>query len=94
MQLSMKLAALRLVLITIIIHSMNCYGQGSGNELNVATWVHRRSTDFYQLRKDESHTVCDKDSTFMVKERQCIKNEDIFNGNDISHLCICCIHDS
>ena len=80
----MKLAAL--VLVLIVIYSMNCYGEGDIN--NVPTWVTRRmSADIYYQRGNKSHSVCNDSTTFMVEERKCMKNEEIFNGKYILSNC-------
>ena len=85
----MKFTALVPLLITI--YSTKCCGQDVNR---VATWVSRRSFDLYRQRGDKSHIVCG-DPTFLVEERECTKNENIVNSNDINlcrhhyHQCVC-----
>ena len=84
-----KFAALMPLLIAI--YSTKCCGQDVNR---VATRVSRRSTDLYRQRGDKSYIVCE-DPTFLVEERECRKNENIVNSNDINlcrhyyHQCVC-----
>ena len=74
-----------LVALTLIIkfYNMTCYGQRYSE--TVAIWVSRRySRDIYResIEDDGVHEVCDhSQSTYIVEEQQCIKNDDLFNSN-------------
>lgn len=86
---SMKITTLIPVLIAIC-NSVNCYGQETEANEDVAVWVARKSPiqgDLYRLRQksNKAHTVC-RNSTFMVQERECVKNEDILKGK-LGFLC-------
>lgn len=77
----MKLVALMIVI--ILLHSIKCY---YGHVENATIWVIRRySLDLYHSResgKSRFSEVCyNNRPTYMVEERQCVKNEDFFDGN-------------
>ena len=55
-----------------------CYGDGK-NENTIITAVTRRTdSDLYYTIS--SHFICEDQETFMVEERKCMKNEDLFKG--------------
>ena len=56
------------------------HGTGDGkNESMIITAVNRsRDSDIYY--NISTHTNCEKQKTFMVEERACIKNEDLLKG--------------
>ena len=74
---------MKLVALIILLHSIKCY---YGHVENATIWVSRRySLDFYSREPGKSsiryYTRCDDNRpTYMVEERQCVKNEDLFDG--------------
>ena len=77
---------MKLVTLTLIIkfYSLICLGQG--DHTNVTTWVNRRcSRDIYSHSMiDISHETCENDqTTYMVEEQRCIKNDDILKSMHI-----------
>ena len=73
-------------LMIILLHGIKCY---YAHVENTAIWVSRRySLDLYFSRESGkpqlsvSFEVCyDNRPTYMVEERQCVRNEDFFDGN-------------
>ncbi len=59
-----------------------CYGDGE-NESIVITAVQRRNNSdyYYSVSNDyDNHILCEDHETFMVEEKTCVKNEELFKG--------------
>ena len=56
----------------------------NNTESGILQWIQRKLTnDFYHFINDtSSHSVCSMDSqnTFLISEKQCVKDQDLFNG--------------
>ena len=70
---------MKLVALIILLHSIKCY---YGHVENATIWVIRRySLDIYSREPEKSRITCDNiRPTYMVEQRQCVKNEDFFDG--------------
>ena len=70
---------MKLVALIILLHSIKCY---YSHVENATIWVSRRySLDFYNREPGKSSIRCDVNRpTYMVEQRQCVKNEDLFDG--------------
>ena len=80
----MKSVDLALITATIACVFMVGIGYGDGKTENI-TAVKRRIVDnsdvyYYNVSK---HATCKDNHTFMVEERECMKNEDLFKGKYI-----------
>ena len=48
---------------------------------NFTVWVNRRSTeDMYRLNSTAKHEVCDPSASYLIDEKQCAMDEELFNG--------------
>ena len=57
----------------------------SGDSSVLVSVSRRQSTDVYYYNDSTHGTICDNDNhidvTYLVSERRCIANEDLFSGN-------------
>ena len=68
-------------LMIILLHSIKGY-YGHVENTTIIWVIRRYSLDFYSREPGESGIRCnDNRPTYMVEERQCVKNEDFFDGN-------------
>ena len=50
-------------------------------EANFTVWVSRRSTgDLYRLNSTAVHERCDPSASYLINEKQCALDEELFNG--------------
>ena len=50
-------------------------------EANFTVWVSRGSTrDLYRLNSTAVHERCDPSASYMIDEKQCALDEELFNG--------------
>ena len=49
-------------------------------EANFTVWVFRRSNDLYRLNSTAVHEVCDPSASYLIEEKQCALDEELFNG--------------
>ena len=50
-------------------------------EANFTVWVNRRSTqDLYRLNSTAAHERCDPSASYLINEKQCALDEELFNG--------------
>ena len=50
---------------------------------NFTVWVTRRSTgDLYRLNSTTVHGYCDPSASYLINEKQCALDEELFNGMD------------
>ena len=50
-------------------------------EANFTVWVNRRSTeDLYRLNSADGHKVCNPSASYLINEKQCAMDEELFNG--------------
>ena len=78
----MKKGIIIVIALIILFSAYNniCYGQGQSSG---TLWVYRRQIqDIYFLigsdSKDTGHIICERKYTYIVDNRNCSKNEDIF----------------
>ena len=71
-----------LALIIAIVDSVfkvdTCCGSAT-NEGAIITVLRRKHMDLYHPA-DSPHMTCEEQETFMIEERRCVKNENIFKG--------------
>ena len=72
-----------LVLIVLFVYVISELNALSGAE--IPEWVQRRqSSDFYNFFNsiESSHVTCGTErSTYLVNENQCVKDQELFDGN-------------
>ena len=75
-----------LLIVTTVVNCAFVFSVVHGNRLNrtVTVAVYRRqSGDIYELNYHDDnkiHNSCEGQQTYMVEERACLKNEDIFGS--------------
>ena len=79
----MKSVHLALITATVAcVFIVNMCDSNGKSESIVITAVNRKTyIDFYYNNNISTHFTCEEDQeTFMVEERTCVKNEDLFQG--------------
>ena len=56
-----------------------CYDDGKNENIVITAVTRRINHDLYFIH-NVGHDRCEDDYTFMVEEKNCSKNEDLFNG--------------
>ena len=57
-----------------------CYGNGQNENIVITAVTRRIDHDSYYIHNISHHNNCEDDFTFMVEEKNCSKNEILFNG--------------
>ena len=74
------------LLLVVLVFECSSLVQSEGNvDLSIPVSVQRRqSSDVYYYNNGSNHEICDNDNfinvTYLVSERRCVTNEDLFSG--------------
>ena len=73
-------ASRKLIIVSVVLISLCTSVQAEANLYTL--WVNRRSTtDLYSLNsKATVHEHCDPSASYLIEEKQCALNEELFNG--------------
>ena len=77
-----------MLLLLVLAFACSSLVQSEGNvdpSTPVISVQRRQSNDVYYYDNGSNHEVCDSDNyinvTYLVSERRCVTNKDLFNGN-------------
>ena len=74
---------MELLLLVLVFLSSSLAHSEENVDPSIPVAVHRRqSSDLYFYNNGSDHEVCDSANvTYLVIERRCVRNEDLFSGN-------------
>ncbi len=71
-----------IAIVTIISKVHVCCGSGTHEGETILSVSRRTYSDLYHP-VDGPHITCEQQETFMIEERRCVKNENVFKGESI-----------